>query len=490
VTNQTPVLVGVGMVEQRFEDPTHAAEPRDLMLSAVEAAGRDAGADTLLGRVGLVALPHGQWHYRDPGRFLADAAGAANATTMHALVGVLQQTLIGEACRQIAVGDIDAALVVGAEARYRVLRGRILGVDTPETPDGGEPDQVLKPTADLVLRSEIDGGLGPMPVGYYAVIESALGAALGRRADEHRDAIAALYARFSEIAAANPHAWKREPLAPAFIRDPSPKNPMLAFPYTKLHNSSWNVDQATALLLTSTALAADAGVERDRWLFPLASAESNHALPLSVRPVLADCPGVRVAGRRALEHAGLTPSDVDVLDLYTCFPAAVQIHARELGIGPDRDWTATGAMPFAGGPFNSYVLQATGRVAEVIRERRGGGTGLVSSVSGLLTKHGVGLWSTDEPAQSFAAIDVTDEVAAMEQPVPVVDGPDARGKATIVGHTVMHAESAAHAVALVDLNDGTRAIVRSDDAAVVETFETANCVSRSAVVADGQFVLG
>src|SRR5439155_22477994 len=107
--------------------------------------------------------------------------------------------------------------------------------------------------------------------------------------------------------------------------------------------------------------------------------------------------------------------DLDAVELYACFPAAVQIHARELGIGAERDWTVTGAMPFAGGPFNSYVLQATGRLAEVLRERGGASRlGLVSSVSGLLTKHGVGLWSTTRGERPSAFFDATDEVAADE----------------------------------------------------------------------------
>src|SRR5207248_2705508 len=120
----------------------------------------------------------------------------------------------------------------------------------------------LEPSVDLVLRSEIDSGLGGMPVGYYAIIESALRAAEGRSVDEHRDDLAALYGRFSEIAAGNVHAWRQQAVPASFIRDASAKNPMLAFPYTKLHNSSWNVDQATALLFCSAAKATEAGIDR------------------------------------------------------------------------------------------------------------------------------------------------------------------------------------------------------------------------------------
>src|SRR5438128_1737939 len=73
VDERTPVLVGVGMVEQREEDPADAVETLELMLRAVRAAGDDAGrrGAALLARAGLVAIPKGQWHYGDPGRLIA-----------------------------------------------------------------------------------------------------------------------------------------------------------------------------------------------------------------------------------------------------------------------------------------------------------------------------------------------------------------------------------------------------------------------------------
>ena len=46
----------------------------------------------------------------------------------------------------------------------------------------------------------------------------------------------------------NPHAWQREPHTASEIREPGPHNPMQAFPYTRAHCSTWNLDQASALL--------------------------------------------------------------------------------------------------------------------------------------------------------------------------------------------------------------------------------------------------
>jgi acetyl-CoA C-acetyltransferase len=485
---RTPVLVGVGMVDQRYEDPTKADEALALMLRAARAAEDDAGAAGLLAKVGRVAMPRGQWHYADAGRAIAAAIGAPGAESVLALVGILQQSLIGDACAAIASGAIDVALVVGGEARYRNLRGRILGVETPETDAPGTPDVTHQfEDGNLVLESEVRGGLGGMPVGYYAIIESALRATGGVTVDAQRDKVAALYGRFSEIAAGNPHAWRREPVAADAIRDPSEKNPMLAFPYTKLHNSSWNVDQATALLLCSVGVAEAAGVDPSRWVFPLVSAESNHALALSQRPALAECPGVRIAGERAFSLAGVGAADVDLVELYSCFPVAVQSHARELGVSASMDWTVTGGMPFAGGPFNSYVLQSTGTMAQRLRHARPGAVGLVTSVSGLLTKHGVAVWSTAPGPGPFEWADVTGEVAASVTPVPVVPGADAAGPATVAGHTVIHNAGGRLGVALVDLANGSRAMVSTEDAGIVDSMEVDEWVARAVTVNHGTF---
>ena len=487
VDGRAPVLVGVGITDQREDDPSLARDAVTLMLDAVRAAAADARCLPLLGQIDLVAVPRGQWRYGDPGRHLATTVGSPGANSVLAVVGVLQQTLIGEACRRIADGTIDVALVVGGEARYRRLREKITGIEAGETQAPGEPDELLEPEAELVLPSEVQTGLGGMPVGYYAVIESARRAALGLGVDEHRDRIAARYARFSEVAAANPHAWRRQTLPPGLIRGPSAENPMLAFPYTKLHNSSWNVDQAAALLLCSAAKATELGIPPSRWVFPRASTESNHMTAVSERAELARSPGARLAGRRALELGGVEAGDLDFAELYTCFPAAVELHAAELGIPDDVDWTVTGAMPFAGGPFNNYVLQSTGRMIELLRERPGT-VGLVSSVSGVMTKHGFGVWSTDPGPHPFASVDVTGDVAAATERRPVVGHYE--GPATVAGCTVVHTGGRPEGVALLDLPGAARAMTSTVDPAVIHELETRECVGRSVDVGAGRFSFG
>ena len=71
---------------------------------------------------------------------------------------------------------------------------------------------------------------------------------------------------------------------------------------------------------------------------------------------------------------------------------AAEAQAAELGISLDRRLTETGGMAFGGGPFNNYVLQSTVAVARCLRQSTGA-RGLVTTVSGLLTKPGLSVWS-------------------------------------------------------------------------------------------------
>jgi acetyl-CoA C-acetyltransferase len=485
---RTPVMVGIGIVDQKEKDPARAREAVQLMIDAVRAAAEDCGAPRLVTGAARIYVPQGLWGYSDPARIIARALGAGAATTVYAKVGVLQQTLIGDACARIAAGEIETAIVAGGEARFRALQAQIAGTDAAETPFTEPPDEVLTPREELQLPVEVGSGLGLMPVGYYAVVESAFRAAQGLGVAEHRDYLAAMYSRFSEIAVDNPHAWKRERVSAAEIRDASARNRMLAFPYTRLHNSSWNVDQAAALLFCSAARAQALGIPRSRWVFPRASTESNHMLAMSERPDLHRLPGARIAGRRALEASGLSAAALDFVELYSCFPIAVELYAAELGIPADRDWTVTGGMPFAGGPLNNYVLQATARMAELLRDKPGS-SGLLSSVSGYLTKQGFGVWATEPGPGGFVHADVTEEVAAGMPARRVVTPPE--GPARICGYTVMyHDERRVCGVAVLDLADGARTVANTLDQALMDRLESEEFCGREVRLAGGQFSLG
>ncbi len=169
----TPVLVGVGLIQQKEEDPRKAKEPVALMIDAAKAAGADAGPADLLTELENIYVPVGRWRYRNPGKLIAEGIGAQKVKSISALPGVSQQTIISDACTSIARAEISKAMVVGGEAGYRLLRAGIEGIDLEDTVSTDLADVVLKPHEEMQPDYEKDSGLGRMPVGYYAIIDNA-----------------------------------------------------------------------------------------------------------------------------------------------------------------------------------------------------------------------------------------------------------------------------------------------------------------------------
>ncbi|HZO09131.1 MAG TPA: acetyl-CoA acetyltransferase, partial [Myxococcota bacterium] len=215
----------------------------------------------------------------------------------------------------------------------------------------------------------------------------------------------------------------------------------------------------------------------------LAVAESNHMLPLIERRRPHRCPGFAHAGERALAAAGRELADTAHLELYSCFPSAVRVQARELGIDATRPLSLTGGMTFAGGPLNNFVLQALVRMARVLRADPGS-AGMLNAVSGILTKQGVSLWST-EPGPGFRCEDASAETARETESLRVV--PAAEGHGTVAASTVLFEGAAAPRTALLcDLEDGTRALATSTDAALAERAQREELCGRALRLVAGE----
>ena len=481
----TPVLVGVAAVQQRQEDYRQALEPLALMEQALRGAATDAGCSELLVMADEILVPRGMWSYSDPARLLSEALGAEGAVTLLAEFGILQQSLFSRACQRIVAGEAQVVLVAGGEAKYRSLCASKAGEEAAETSQAdAAPDITLRPDDELWSPVESAAGLG-MPVGYYAIMDSALRARQGLSPEQHRDQMAAMYARFSEIAADNADAWSHQAVSAAHIREHSGGNRMLAFPYTKLHNSQWNVDQAAGLILCSAALATQLGIARSQWIFPLTSTESNFMSVVASRRDLGGSAGFRVAGQVAMERAGVSFNDIHLRDLYSCFPFAVRAQLQEFGMGPVGDLTVTGGMTFGGGPVNNYVLQATVRMARLLREQPAE-AGLVTSVSGMLTKQACALWSATPNAEGWSFTDVTEQV---RQATPLCElVAEYQGEGAVAGYTVLYQGAEPwRAVAVFDLPGGQRTVAYSENPQLMQLMMAKECCGEIFTLRDGQF---
>jgi len=257
----------------------------------------------------------------------------------------------------------------------------------------------------------------------------------------------------------------REDYSAADISEQSSRNKMLAFPYTKRMNTQWNVNQASALLFCSLAKARQLELNASAWVFPLAATESDHMTLVSERADLSRCPGAGIAGRRVLELVDCDIDSIDFLDFYSCFPAAVKAYARELDVQANRPLVIGGSMAFAGGPLNNFVLQSTATMARTLRQNPAK-KGLVSCVSGMLTKQAFGVWSCTPAEHEFRTDDVS--VATAKAVNCRKLNPDYQGGARVAGYTVNRIPGFPDSlVAVCDTPDNGRAIATSDDPALI-----------------------
>jgi acetyl-CoA C-acetyltransferase len=287
--------------------------------------------------------------------------------------------------------------------------------------------------------------------------------------------IAKLWARFSEVAEGNPAAWLRQRFSAEEIATPSARNRMVGFPYTKLMNANDAVDQGAALILCSADAARRLALPRERWIFLHAGADGHDHFFVSERQDLCSSPAIRIAGARALALAGRSLDEITHLDLYSCFPSAVQVAMNELGIDDARSPTVTGGLTFAGGPLNNYVMHAIGRMVQVLREDRDS-FGLVTANGGFLTKHSIGIYSAQEPADGYRFANVQAEIDVLPRRAVAID---AKGRADIEGYTVMfgpEGPSVAHAACL--LPDGSRTWANSQDSALLDAMTREEHVGR------------
>ncbi len=480
---RTPIVVGVGTASA-------AAEPFELLVRAVSAAGADTGRPALLAAADRWAVPQGTWSYADPARLLSDAVGATGACTHLVALGIPQQTLLNDAMAAIVDGRSEVAVVAGGEARRWARQPG--AVETPQ--DDAVPDVHQKPVGALVEPVEIATRLWE-PVQQYAMIDNALRFAEGRSLAEHRRQVADLWERYNLVARTNPKAAFPRAMDAAAIDTPSASNRPLAFPYNKWHSSQWTVDQAAALVLCSVETARRIGVPTDRWVFPLVGVESSHAVSLVRRARLHAWPAMGVLGRAAAARIGRPVAEVEHVELYSCFPAAVRVQQRELGLDGEGTPTVTGGMAFAGGPLNNFVLQATVAMVDLLRNRDGdpGGAGgggaalgMVTSVSGLLTKPGIGIWSTSPDGRPTLLADLgveAEQATEVRDVVGTLDG--YRGSGTVATYTVT--PDGPTTVALCDTADGRRCVAFSGDPVLAASAMERELIGTEVTVDAGTF---
>jgi acetyl-CoA C-acetyltransferase len=192
----------------------------------------------------------------------------------------------------------------------------------------------------------------------------------------------------------------------------------------------------------------------------LAGAHASDEWFMTERAELAASPAINAVGRAALEHAGRTIDEIALIDLYSCFPSAVQIAAAEFGIDPEqRQVTLTGGLTFAGGPGNNYSSHGIATAVTKLREQPEA-TALCTALGWYATKHACWIYSGRPGKTPYREIDANESVRRPE-PRPATAAYE--GPATLEAYTVpFDRDGAPEAAILSALTPaGDRALKRS-----------------------------
>ncbi|MDC3164485.1 acetyl-CoA acetyltransferase [Gammaproteobacteria bacterium] len=474
-----PVLIGLGTIQQKG-NYNQLDEALILMDKAFKKAIVDCTNNDITKYINEVRVPKGFWRYRDPGKWVAENNKIKSVKTTVTKVGILQQNLINTACNKIQNGEIKASLILGGESRFKILRSSIENKEYIETPLNTNPDIYDKSPEKLQLDIE-EKELGSMAVGYYAILESAFRFMLQNNHDDHSNYLSEIYSGYSKIAAINKDGWIEQSLDKKVIKTESKKNLRQAFPYNKYHCTSWNVNQACAIIICSEDIADKLNIPSDKRVYPLASSENNHMISTLQRPNLIEPAGMHLAAKFIMDICNENNLIPNLYDLYSCFPVAVQMFAKSLKLNDIKDKTVTGAMPFAGGPLNSYVLHSTAKLIEKLRENNG--VGIVTGVSGMMTKQSFALWSKN-PCIDFRYEDCTKKASEIELPVKLSDKKNGSGK--IIGYTILIKDNTNKAIIFVDTDDKKRKLITSTNKNIIKEMQNTEWVGKRINFMDDQ----
>ena len=417
--DRRPVVVGVGQLRANRERTVEGArEPLDLLRAALLLAEQDAGVPGLLATADAVhAVKVASWAYDDLARRAGASVGAAPRHCEDTgLGGHLPVRLLDRAAARIWAGDSDIALLVGGEAQATVSLLRKAGLDPVadlgwSAAPGGPPAFDLDQLGSAAMQ---DAGL-MAPTRVYPLFENRLQADLGLTPEQAHAESARLYSRLTEVAAAHPAAWIREERTPEQVGTAGPGNRMVCEPYPLSMNAMPHVDQAAAVILMSADAARSRGIGEAALVHVWGGAGADGSSDVLSRSAFGRVPALEQALDRALALGEVGPRDLDLVDVYSCFPVVPKLVAQHLGLPRDTALSVTGGHSAFGGPLNSYSLHA---IATLVERLRSGGTGLVHGNGGYLTYQHAVLLSSRPHERGYVGVPEAD--AVQDAPVQVV----------------------------------------------------------------------
>lgn len=444
-----PVIVGVGQVNDREE----ALDSFELMRAALERADADAGGSWLeqVHAVAVVDQLSFPQLTQIPER-LAEAFGAAPHHLFKTKYpsGESPVLLLNEAAERIRAGEIEIAAVVGGEAlRTAAKRARQAGANAVREA-AAKAAKPLRAMYGLVAPTDV-----------YPLYENATRAAWGQTLAEGRRESAEIWAKLSEVAAANEHAWLRTAVTADEIATPSAQNRPIAFPYTKLMVANASVNQGAGFIVASLSKARAMGVPEERLVYVGYGAAAREPSDVLARESYTRSIALETALAKTLAFNEMEPGALDCVELYSCFPCIPKLARRAIGWPLEKPMSVAGGLTFAGGPVGNYMSHAIAAMTEKLR--REGRQGLLFGNGGFANTNHCIVLTRDTPREAPRAFDVQAEADAQRTAAPVFVERYA-GPAAVETYTVFYnREGAPHlGVVIGRTPDGRRFLARVD----------------------------
>lgn len=493
IFDNTPILIGAGQATWREADSTRT--PVDALQAAASAAINDVGSAHLAAAIDALCTIRfiadttpgvGALFPRNPGRALAERLGLADPALFQGTIGGnTPQYLVNHFASELARGAYGAVLLCGAEllaTLFSVLRS---GEDISAWAQTGQAEPpTIGREREGHTALELAHGLYE-PINTYPLFENSLRHHSGASREQHTAQIAELCSRMSAVAAQNPYAWRPQFQTAQDIATVAQNNRYIGYPYTRAMNPILEVDMAAAVIMTTVGRARELDIDSDRWIYLRGGADVNDIWYVSERPELHRSPAIHLAWQSVSSQAGIALDDIALFDIYSCFPSAVQIACNEIGLSPldARGVTVTGGLPCFGGPGNNYSLHA---IAEMYARLRGAGHGhgLVTANGLYLTKHSLGLYSTEAPTTPWRDTDNSALQQRIDAAPRLFVAADPTGEVTIDTWTVgFGREGPKRGIVLGRNDDGQRVVANTvSDTATLQRWIAENPIGRRGTV--------
>lgn len=462
-----PVIVGVGQINDRPDEPGDGLDPIGLMAEALRRADDDAGGGLLADCDSLAVVAQLAWPQLNPVvEALVDVLGTEPAHRMQTAMpnGDSPILLLHEAANRIGRGEAKICAITGGEALRTA--GQLAAMK--KRADGEKPN-ALRDASHRVKKGYAQSYGLVVPTDVYPLYENAGRAAYGQTLAEGQAESGAIWAGMSEVAAHSDGAWIRKPVAAEAVVTPSESNRPIAFPYTKLQVANSSVNQGAGFIVISLAEARRRGIDEDRmvWLgHGVAAHESGNFLN---RDRYDASPSLATSIERTMELNGVGADDLAHVELYSCFPCVPKMARRVLGWPLDKPATVFGGLTFGGGPIGNYMSHAV--VAMVEKLRGTGDKGLLFANGGYATHNHTILVSGAPTGATFPQdFDYQAEADARRGDVPPMNE-EYEGAAQIESYTVHYDRdgSPRSGVILARTPEGTRTLahVAGSDAATI-----------------------